>query len=63
MQIIEICKNQEPLPIISQETIAAHMAVLSSDEFQGRMPCSDGEDKTVAYLLDQMESLGLTPGY
>ncbi len=46
----------------SKESIEAHMATLASDEFQGRMPCSEGEDKTVAYLVDQLEAMGLQAG-
>ena len=49
----------EPFSI---ESIEAHMATLASDEFQGRMPCSEGEDKTVAYLVDQLEAMGLQAG-
>ncbi len=47
-------------PKISQETIARHMAVLASDEFQGRMPCSEGEEKTVDYLVNELKTLGLS---
>jgi Zn-dependent M28 family amino/carboxypeptidase len=56
------CKEEESLPEISQETIARHMAVLASDEFQGRMPCSPGEEKTVDYLVDEMKKMNLRPG-
>ncbi|GLR17938.1 hypothetical protein GCM10007940_25530 [Portibacter lacus] len=38
------------------------MAALASDEFQGRMPCSIGEEKTVDYLVKEMKAMGLTPG-
>lgn len=47
---------------ISQSVIAGHMAVLTSDEFMGRMPCTVGEQKTVEYLIAQMERIGLKPG-
>lgn len=35
---------------------------LSSDEFMGRMPFTDGEDITVNYLESEFKSMGLEPG-
>ena len=49
-------------PEISAEDFSAHVKVLSSDDFGGRAPGSAGEDKTVRYLQQQMERLGLHPG-
>ena len=49
-------------PEISAEDFSAHVKVLSSDEFGGRAPGSVGEDKTVHYLQQQLERLGLQPG-
>jgi Zn-dependent M28 family amino/carboxypeptidase len=60
--LISSCTVEETLPSISKDTIAAHMAVLASDDFEGRMPCSEGEKKTVAYLVEQMKKMGLKPG-
>lgn len=47
---------------ISADDIAAHVAVLASDEFEGRGPSSPGEEKTVAYLAAQYKAMGLRPG-
>ncbi len=33
--------------------------MLASDEFQGRKPGTPGEDKTVAYLVEQISQTGL----
>ncbi|WP_282073268.1 hypothetical protein, partial [Janibacter hoylei] len=48
------------------EAVAAdlhkHIAVLASDEFEGRAPASKGEELTVKYLAEQFEALGLAPG-
>ncbi|WP_444935515.1 M28 family metallopeptidase [Microbulbifer sp. JMSA004] len=48
------------------DTVAAdlhkHVAVLASDEFEGRAPASKGEELTVNYLAEQFKALGLTPG-
>ena len=39
-----------------------HIAVLASDEFEGRAPATPGEEKTIAYLQQQFETLGIAPG-
>ncbi len=39
-----------------------HIAVLASDEFEGRAPATPGEEKTIAYLQAEFESLGIGPG-
>jgi Zn-dependent M28 family amino/carboxypeptidase len=39
-----------------------HIAVLASDEFEGRAPATSGEDKTIAYLQNEFAALGLEPG-
>ncbi len=49
-------------PKISEESLKAHLITLSSDEFQGRKPFTEGEIKTVEYLVDQFKSYGLEPG-
>jgi Zn-dependent M28 family amino/carboxypeptidase len=47
---------------VSAERLMEHVRVLSSDEFAGRLPGTIGEDKTVAYLVEQFKALGLKPG-
>ncbi|WP_146907276.1 M28 family metallopeptidase [Arenimonas daejeonensis] len=49
-------------PEISAEDFAAHVKVLASDEFGGRAPGTDGEQKTADYLVAQFQRLGLQPG-
>jgi len=49
-------------PDISSARILADTKVLSSDEFEGRAPGSPGEEKTVAYLVERFQKLGLQPG-
>ena len=39
----------------------AHVSALSSDAFEGRAPGTPGEEKTVAYLVDQFKRIGLAP--
>jgi Zn-dependent M28 family amino/carboxypeptidase len=50
------------LASITGEGILRHICVLAADEFEGREPGSPGEDKTVAYLTEQFQGLGLKPG-
>lgn len=47
---------------ISQETMVDITRTLSLDEFEGRMPGTIGEEKTVALLIEQFERVGLKPG-
>ena len=47
---------------ISEETMKTITERLSSDEFEGRAPGTPGEEKTVAYLIEQFEKAGLEPG-
>lgn len=42
--------------------LSAHVRVLASDEFEGRAPGTAGEQKTVAYLVEQFEKIGIQPG-
>ena len=47
---------------IQSENVAAHLRTLASDEFEGRAPATAGEEKTVAYLVEQFQKAGLRPG-
>ncbi|WP_321491045.1 M20/M25/M40 family metallo-hydrolase [uncultured Hyphomonas sp.] len=49
-------------PPISMENMSETVKVLASDEFMGRAPGTEGETKTVAYLIERFEELGLEPG-
>ena len=49
-------------PEISAEDFAAHVRVMSSDEFAGRAPGTVGEQMTADYLVAQFQRLGLQPG-
>ena len=50
------------LPDPDVDAVLVHTKTLSSDQFQGRGPGTQGEELTVAYLLDQFKKLGLKPG-
>lgn len=47
---------------VDPATIATHIERLASDEFLGRKPFTEGEVKTVNYLKEEFEKLGLLPG-
>ncbi|MBU1378909.1 MAG: M28 family peptidase [Alphaproteobacteria bacterium] len=48
-------------PVIDVPRVMADIKVLSSDEYEGRGPATEGERKTVAYLIQQMTAAGLQP--
>ena len=45
-----------------EKQLHRHIAVMASDEFEGRAPGSPGEDKTVEYLVKEFAALGAKPG-
>lgn len=47
---------------IAQSTMVDVTRTLSSDEFEGRMPGTEGEKKTVALLIEKFAAAGLQPG-
>ncbi|MFK3872225.1 M28 family metallopeptidase [Pseudoalteromonas rhizosphaerae] len=48
---------------VNLSNIKQHIKTLASDEFEGRGPLTRGEVKTVGYLSDQYQALGLTGAY
>ncbi|MFZ2906527.1 MAG: M28 family metallopeptidase [Cyclobacteriaceae bacterium] len=53
---------QDGLASITEAGFESHLKTLASDEFQGRMPFTEGENKTIAYLQEEVKKLGLEPG-
>ena len=49
-------------PDITAADFSEHVKVLASDAFEGRAPGSAGEQKTIEYLQQQFQRLGLKPG-
>jgi len=47
---------------IEPARLAAHVKALASDEFEGRGPATEGEKKTIDYLVKQLSALGVQPG-
>ena len=52
----------EVLRGITTNDLLRHVAVLASDEFEGRAPATRGEERTVKYLIEQLRSYGVQPG-
>lgn len=55
-------KMEGALQSIVEQDLLAHIQTLSSDGFEGRAPSSRGEEKTIGYLKEQFQRLGLQPG-
>ncbi|MCH7658371.1 MAG: peptidase M28, partial [Bacteroidetes bacterium] len=55
-------ENNNKIGEVNQSTIGQHIERLASDEFQGRMPLTEGEVITINYLKEEFEKLGLQPG-
>jgi Zn-dependent M28 family amino/carboxypeptidase len=53
---------QDGVAAFSKDSLEKHIVELSSDEFTGRKPFSDGETKTINYLQEQFKAVGLEPG-
>jgi len=47
---------------ISADNLARHVRVLASDAFEGRAPATAGEEKTIAYVVDELEKADVQPG-
>lgn len=54
--------DQAGLSVLNADSLAKHIAHLSSDEFEGRKPFTPGETRTIEYLKDQFALAGLEPG-
>ena len=47
---------------LTAEHVMQHIQVLASDDYTGRAPGTEGETKSVAYLIAQAKAIGLQPG-
>ncbi len=44
---------------VTEADLAAHMKILAGDAFEGRAPGTDGEDRTIAYIVGEWAKAGL----
>ena len=47
---------------ISADTLKEHTKILSSDKFEGRLPTTVGEKRTLDYLTQELTKVGFEPG-
>ena len=55
-------ESEKETVTINQESIHRHLSVLASDDFLGRKPFTEGEEKTINYLQSELKAMGLEPG-
>ena len=55
-------ENGKKVVDIQQSDIKAHLEEISSDEYEGRKPFTEGERKTLTYLESQLKEMGVDPG-
>ena len=55
-------KLKPALDSITAEELSKDVEILSSDEFEGRAPASKGEEKTISFLKEEFQKVGLKPG-
>ncbi len=63
--IISSCTEKETKSqklTLDSTIVEYYLAKLSSDEFLGRMPFSEGEELTVNFIKDEMQKAGIEPG-
>ena len=58
----ESAPTDETTVQVDSVTIGKHIEVLASNDFMGRMPFTEGETKTINYLAEEFEKLGVGPG-
>ena len=60
--ILVSCSQPEEQVVIAANTIEKHVSEISKDYYLGRKPFTEGETRTIQYLKNELESLGLQPG-
>jgi Zn-dependent M28 family amino/carboxypeptidase len=58
----DVFVEDDGLGVFSIEGLENHIKILASDEFEGRKPFTEGENKTVRYLETHFSEMGLEPG-
>ncbi len=56
------CEQKPHMASIDGNSLKAHLVELSSDVYLGRKPFGPGDIKTITYLKDRLESMGVKPG-
>jgi len=56
------CADDLPGGGIRADALSRHVRTLASDEFEGRAPATPGEERTIAYVVAELEKAGVGPG-
>ncbi|MEO6076123.1 MAG: M28 family metallopeptidase [Dokdonella sp.] len=59
---VSAAASAHEMPKFDPQRLSDEVKTLSSDAFEGRGPATEGETKTVAYVIEQMKAAGLQPG-
>jgi Zn-dependent M28 family amino/carboxypeptidase len=54
--------SEDGFSAFSADSLGKNIRVLSSDEFMGRKPFTEGENKAIGFLQQQFREVGLEPG-
>jgi Zn-dependent M28 family amino/carboxypeptidase len=57
-----VTEDSSAIKAIEERPFAEYIKTLASDEFMGRKPFTQGEEKTINYLKEQFAALGMQPG-
>ena len=55
-------KVEDAANSITKESLLSHIEILSSDDFMGRATGTEGEQKSVDYLVSELKKIGATSG-
>lgn len=56
------CGKEKTIREVTIQDIHQYLAEISSDKYEGRKPFTPGEDKTVAFLEEELKNMGVQPG-
>ena len=59
--LVACAERHSPPAVVDEARLVEHIRILSSDDFGGRAPMTEGGRKTVAYLTQQFRDAGLAP--
>lgn len=65
LALLTACNNnvKQAEESINSVDLEKHVIALASDEFQGRKPCTIGEEKATTYLANAFRNMGITGAY
>ncbi|MCB0665167.1 MAG: M28 family peptidase [Saprospiraceae bacterium] len=60
--IFVACDDVRNVKEVTIQDIQKYLSEISSDKYEGRKPFTEGEEKTVKYLQQELERMGVAPG-